>query len=454
MSEQTDQTLPLETKSADTVSVSSNNASTPEKPSLKEPQHPTISRKQLLPILVVPFIIGAMVLIVFSLYFGAWYKPDDYLSNLNVEVVSFDSPTALTTPSITVDIGGQFTKFVQGAQANGQTKLGWSFVNAGAVSREDMVKRCENGDVYGVVIVEAGASLRLASAINGTTDGSYNGADALTLVYDEGRNPNLILGQFLGRVRPVLSIFSQTFPLPLVGSLSQSLEVLSRVSQRSPQVLTSMLGFKELNLHPQLPLSPVGNIGTNIGLILQCVFAFAFVNALQGVTMPLQLNKSIRAPAFISGYLIIMVLGCALMSLMFSLVVFAYKGVSVSALATFWLLNWLQMSLYGITLSAFKDLVGMQVLPLMFFIFLVSNISFGFINLDLSDPFYRLAYIVPFWHAITATRTILYGSYNRLSINIPVLVAMMVISTTAFCLLATRRLRILRNASVFEGKSA
>ena len=68
-------------------------------------------------------------------------------------------------------------------------------------------------------------------------------------------------------------------------------------------------------------------------------------------------------------------------------------------------------------------------LGILFAIYLLLNISSAFQNIIIETDFYGWSYATPFYHAIAATRTLLFGSYDTLYMNIPILVGMFIFSS-------------------------
>ncbi|KAJ1559430.1 hypothetical protein HK096_000588 [Nowakowskiella sp. JEL0078] len=100
----------------------------------------------------------------------------------------------------------------------------------------------------------------------------------------------------------------------------------------------------------------------------------------------------------------------------------------------FWFLNALQMFVHVFILLNFGLLVGRNspIFPLIFLIVLILNATAGLGVIELGSEFYKWGYAMPMWNAVMACRTLIFGSYNRLSLNVGILFVWFIISLLAY----------------------
>ena len=91
----------------------------------------------------------------------------------------------------------------------------------------------------------------------------------------------------------------------------------------------------------------------------------------------------------------------------------------------FWAYAWLSMSAFGLIITALMRELGPELGGLVHLLFLISNlVSSGSISpVDLTPPYYRVGYALPFYNAVAGTRTILFGSHNQIGRNVGILFA-------------------------------
>ena len=118
-------------------------------------------------------------------------------------------------------------------------------------------------------------------------------------------------------------------------------------------------------------------------------------------------------------------------------------GLTGRVFFAFWAYAWLSMTSFGFIITALMRELGLELGGLVHLLFLISNlVSSGSIApVDLTPPYYRVGYALPFFNAVAGTRTILFGSYNHIGRNVGVLFAWvgLVLLRAASRIVATRR---------------
>jgi hypothetical protein len=207
-----------------------------------------------------------------------------------------------------------------------------------------VVHAIENGRSWGALVIRPNATSQLIEATDNIvypslTPFTYNSQQG-SIILDLGRNS----GTMSSIIFPFLNSFSSTFSsqfaktywkIQFSGPLANySIESL----ENSTDVITTPISFTFDNIHP---ISNVGVLAQQIGLILLLVFSFLWIMASFGFLRPL---ISPMKHTF-SRFLVIWGFGLYatfILSLYYSSVISIYSAVSSSNFVSFWMLNWLQ----------------------------------------------------------------------------------------------------------------
>eukprot|EP01113_Clastostelium_recurvatum_P034694 TRINITY_DN4739_c0_g1_i2.p1 TRINITY_DN4739_c0_g1~~TRINITY_DN4739_c0_g1_i2.p1 ORF type:complete len:432 (-),score=62.72 TRINITY_DN4739_c0_g1_i2:63-1358(-) len=368
------------------------------------------------------------------IYLGATFQPEVYSSNLKVKIVDFDHGV----------VGATFTQFMRGV-ASQPNALGYEFPPSSEYNDDprELSRQVDQGTdkVYAAIYVRAGASSAYMNALrDSTTLPSYNPAAALTMIYDESRNPLLN-----GRVAAPLRVISTTFVgmfatsrAPKVLSMALNDTQVATILLSHPYMIAAPVSFTIQNLHPTL--SSVLSPATNVGFIYGFVFCFVLVNVIWAITDTISGTTSakdiwlIRFTCLTVSTFIITLLYTILLS------IFQLQWLSAGRWFAVWGVMFLLISQSGYILAFAMTTMGTRTAFFMI-LYLVSNIIPAFNSLDIMSRFYQWFYIWPFYHAVTALRTIVFDSFDQLHINLPSLVAWWIFSLGLFILSSVHRHR-------------
>ena len=107
---------------------------------------------------------------------------------------------------------------------------------------------------------------------------SYNSADAIQFVYDEGRNPQVANGPVAGLLNGALPIYANHFAAEYIKFFPAS-NFSSCLAANKSALLVSPVYFTGTSLTPT-EICPEGNNALTVGNILVAVFgSLVFVNA-------------------------------------------------------------------------------------------------------------------------------------------------------------------------------
>jgi hypothetical protein len=144
--------------------------------------------------------LSVLFFVLISLFLGSTFDPTSFQSSISINVVNFDRQSPLGESFRTVT-----RSFIQGNRngglqdsplvpnnalgARGSLAAGWSLPDSDTfVDVEEVIETVRSGRKWGAIIVNPGADAALrAAAASG--DVNYDPRSAITIIYDEGRNP-------------------------------------------------------------------------------------------------------------------------------------------------------------------------------------------------------------------------------------------------------------------------
>ncbi|KAJ1631188.1 hypothetical protein T492DRAFT_997485 [Pavlovales sp. CCMP2436] len=319
---------------------------------------------------------------------GVAHDPSANVHRLRVVVANFDKNDTGT-------IGKAFLDGLYSAR-DSLNMPGLEFTLDSSDTNETVLTaRVESGELYAAMWINRGktaelinAILRMATHPTGTST-SYNGTGAITLCWDEGRNPLVTAGRIGAPLRGALSAFSAIYAAKLIAALPTA--VLGAVSKSSrPDLLSSPVGYTEKNLHPNtMPLA--GNALT-VGNILMVVFSLVIATAAL-TSLGHQPLLTSASPAKRTALLAIaMIWFASCVAAMYAILV-----VSIAApgewtagsigWARVWATQWLHILTFVPYLAALGETIGPDKMGILLMPYIIFN-SIGGWNLDVADPGY------------------------------------------------------------------
>lgn len=98
----------------------------------------------------------------------------------------------------------------------------------------------------------------------------------------------------------------------------------------------------------------------------------------------------------------------------------------------YWLLNWAGMAALGLACENVAMIIGQPWTALWLIFWVITNVSTGFYALELAPAFFRWGYAWPLRQVVYASRTLLFGTHDRLGLNFGILLAWIVVGTALF----------------------
>ncbi|KAI9650519.1 hypothetical protein NHQ30_000535 [Ciborinia camelliae] len=101
---------------------------------------------------------------------------------------------------------------------------------------------------------------------------------------------------------------------------------------------------------------------------------------------------------------------------------------TISGYPIYWMLSWVSMTAFGLTIENFNNILGMPFTPVFFVFWVISNVTTGFYPTEILSNFYKWGIVWPLRHDIMGARAIIYGTKNNLRQNFGVLMGWVLIS--------------------------
>ncbi|KAF2020579.1 hypothetical protein BU24DRAFT_469342 [Aaosphaeria arxii CBS 175.79] len=408
------------------------------------PQGATL-RKSLVPSLVLPIIYNIILLwVCLSLVLGS-LVPNNDVSKLKVTALNLDD-------------GAFGTGLIQGIQASlisPGPHLRWDIIsNGNSVEQDENWSQnvIQDEKSWAVLQISANASSSLRAAlVNG--DSSYNPLSAVTLYFASARNQVTTLAV---AIPAIMGLANQIIPGLAANSTASFLrsglnDTALQTSLNCPQCLALPYAVMPVDLIPFYPSVAFGSINT--GLIFLLVFTFNVFSILRataelhGHLMTLQTHIVSRTISSLASYFILSLM-YTLCLLAFSIPVTGKFTPAGSGFMVLWMLNWCTMGACGLVMESTFTIIGMKWAPYFLNIWLISNVCGSFTSMELMPDFYEYGYCMPFYHAIQAIRTILFGTKSHLGLNFGVLVVWVFVGWAGMVLGTMWRIRKGRRTGV------
>lgn len=99
------------------------------------------------------------------------------------------------------------------------------------------------------------------------------------------------------------------------------------------------------------------------------------------------------------------------------------KYYGASGYVIYWMLSWVSMMAFGLTVENVNNVLGPPFTPVFFIFWVISNVATGFYPVELLSNFYDWGLAWPLRHDIIAGKAILFGTKNELGLNFGVIIA-------------------------------
>ncbi|KAG0208108.1 hypothetical protein BGX33_006461 [Mortierella sp. NVP41] len=373
-----------------------------------------------------------------AMYFAAEFQSDGRLKNFDVLVVDLDRSM----------IASNFINFTQ-QDSKQPGQINWS-VQTGYRDVKGVINDVDNGNYWGAIVVMPNASTALNKAVS-LPDPAYDPTKAFLFIYDSGRSPLVVKPYIVASMYTQFIQFTTNFNptwvnfvLSFAASSNTSLTPLAT----APQVLGIPVAFDELDLHP--PTAKIIGSATSVAYIWIFLVAGGSTYFVAHMVQPLARHASVAKTMVLVIFPLLAFLTSFSMAYTILLGIF---GVPFESTGHFFLLFLGMLLLQGAVASLVLFLIFM--IPVVFIppitiTFVVMNVIAVFNPVELMPSFYRWVYAMPFLNGVQISRFILMGSYNRLSYNLPILFAWIIVPMTFLPFAIARQKRLMMDALATE----
>ncbi|KAF8976572.1 hypothetical protein BGZ46_008154 [Entomortierella lignicola] len=366
------------------------------------------------------------------------YQSTDHLHNISILVVDLDHSM----------IGSQFLNFTQ--QDNmvpGQ--VNWS-IQSKYKDVPSVISDVENGNYWGAMVVMPNASWMLNKALS-TPLPNYDPTGAFTFIYDGGRDPLTVKPYVVASMYTQFLQFSSffnpawiSFVLKYADNNNTTLTPLTD----APQVLGTPVAFTELDIHPTT--ATIITSATSVAYIWIFLIAGGSTYLVAHVIQPIARISSVRRTMMLLLVPLLAFLSSLSMTYTVLLRIFGVPFDSTGQFIFLFLGMLLLQAAVASLVLFLIFLIPVTFIPMITITFVVMNVIAVFKPVELMPGFYRWIYAMPFLNAVQMARYVLMGSYNRLSYNVPILFAWIVVPITLLPFAITRQKRLMAEVMEME----
>ncbi|KAH0284630.1 hypothetical protein M436DRAFT_44140 [Aureobasidium namibiae CBS 147.97] len=318
-----------------------------------------------------------------SYLFGSLFKSEHRVHNLHILTVDYD--------------GGVIGKSLQGAitQLKADTFPTFDIENTTKYPAvEDIVRSVRKGEHWAAVFSHAGASERLAAALEGgDAAAAYDSTNTLTYVWNEVRYPAMEDGTIKSSMSQLMAVARIAYN-HMNGT--GALQTLNKNDPAALQVFLDPIQAGEINIMPTTQGTRV--LYNTVAMVLPIILQFFFLMAINGVSAEFKLYSHL--PVLNNG-IIRLVLSLSytfIGSLCWAGYVWAFRETwSVGAGQFFctWVIIWLFMHINFIVIDVATGFIPMTFLPFFVLTWVILNVTSTIWPFELAPAFYRWGYVLP-----------------------------------------------------------
>ena len=374
------------------------------------------------------FILFVFVLLVLSLFNGAFYHIPKNFASLIVYVVDFDGqvpPYQGGTPVI----GPTIIQATEQIVENRDIHLGYVTMPPSQFSNDPIAVRKAVYDfkAHAAIIINANATALLRQAVD-EGNATYDPNGAAQIIYVSARDQNTIPTYVVPQLTAFQREVTSTFGSLWAQSIMQNTSISRANIALAPQAVSPAIGFTTYDLRPFGPanVTPAVSIGL-IYLIIIAFFSFTFFLPIHLKYLsprghpPLHFHQLIiwRWFATTAAYFFLS-LGYSFVALAFQ-IPFSTSPASptepaINATAygkgsfvIYWMINFLGMSALGLSCENVAMALGQPWVAMWLIFWVIANVSTGFYSLDLTPHFYYYGYAFPLHHGMSKPNAMLLG---------------------------------------------
>ncbi|KAG9605957.1 hypothetical protein KCU77_g565, partial [Aureobasidium melanogenum] len=339
-----------------------------------------------------PFMIAAIAsfmllqilfLVNMSYLFGSLFKSEHRVHNIHVLTVDYD--------------GGVIGKSLQGAITQLKADTFPTFDTESSAKYptvEDIVQAVRKGDHWAAVFTHAGASERLAAALEGgDAAAAYDPTNTLTYVWNEVRYPAVedatiksSMSQLMAVVRVAYNHINGT----------GALQTLNKDDPAALQAFLNPIQGEDINIMPTGQGTRV--MYNTVAMVMPIIMQFFFLMAVNGVSA--EFNLYSHLPVLNNG-IIRLVLSLSytfIGSLCWAGYIWAFRedwSVGAGQFFCTWVIMWLFMHINFAVIDVATGFIPMKFLPFFVLTWVILNVTSTIWPFELAPGFYRWGYALP-----------------------------------------------------------
>ncbi|KAG9855849.1 hypothetical protein KCU98_g1714, partial [Aureobasidium melanogenum] len=339
-----------------------------------------------------PFMIAAIAsfmllqilfLVNMSYLFGSLFKSEHRVHNLHVLTVDYD--------------GGVIGKSLQGAitQLKADTFPTFDIESSTKYPAiEDIVQAVRKGDHWAAVFTHAGASDRLAAALEGgDAAAAYDPTNTLSYVWNEVRYPAVedatiksSMSQLMAVVRIAYNHINGT----------GALQTLNKNDPAALQAFLNPIQGGDINIMPTGQGTRV--LYNTVAMVMPIIMQFFFLMAVNGVSA--EFNLYSHLPVLNNGIirLILSLSYTFIGSLCWAGYIWAFRenwSVGAGQFFCTWVIMWLFMHINFAVIDVATGFIPMKFLPFFVLTWVILNVTSTIWPFELAPGFYRWGYALP-----------------------------------------------------------
>ncbi|KAI5204543.1 hypothetical protein E4T39_03555 [Aureobasidium subglaciale] len=318
-----------------------------------------------------------------SYLFGSLFKSEDRVHNLHILTVDYD--------------GGVIGKSMQGAIQQLKADAFPTFdIESSAKYPEvdDIVQAVRRGDHWAAVFSHAGASERLAAALEGgDAAAKYDPANTLTYVWNQVRDPAV-------QDATIKSSMSQLIAVTRIAYNNMNgtgaLQTLNKNDPAALQVFLNPIQGGDINIMPTTQGTRV--LYNTVAMVMPIIMQFFFLMAVNGVSA--EFNLYSHLPVLNNGIirLVLSLLYTFVGSLCWAGYIWAFRedwSVGAGQFFCTWVIIWLYMHINFAVIDVATGFVPMKFISFFVLTWVILNVTSTIWPFELAPGFYRWGYALP-----------------------------------------------------------
>lgn len=292
------------------------------------------------------------------------------------------------------------------------------------------------------VTVNPGSSDRLSAGLT-LPNATYDGAEATSIYGVEARNENAFRTILQPSAEAALSKISAQFATQLISTLANS-SALPQIAAVSPQILTTPISYKMINLHPFN--QPLATLVIFTGLIFVVILSFFIAMIANGARESSNLHRLLTFRSLITLQLLSAFCAYFFVSLLYSLLSVAFqlnvsRRFGRSGFFVFWMMNYCGMLSVGLAIESMLTLLTPTFVPFFLLLWVMVNISVCLFPIEVLPILYHYGYAAPFYNISQIARTVIFGIKNKIGFHFSILIIWALISCATLTMLQYWRRR-------------